>query len=804
MLRGFRNPRTRRCRPVCEFAVLAIALPAAVSAAPLQVVLTRIGFPGSRGNFVRNGTWTPVVVDISSVSGEPFDGEVRVARADADGDVTVDRMPVHLDRPPADHVRITLYALAGAASGRDAFPVEIRDDQGRLVQVYAPDPTYQVRPTEGAEPLDIGPDDVLILSVSSQTLGRLRELTDETRGVQYDRIPRVAHLSPADLPELWIGLEAVDHLVWDDARPEELTERQRRALIEWVRQGGHLVIAASRSAPSMRLLPSFDRILPVDVGEVEMVENLPELRRRLLAPSSTEEAPASRRGSEWWRQPYPDPLPVVRCTLRKGAYRIPNAPGYTSDVVTQRSLGRGRVTFCAATLHDLFQPGDSAVSFFETLFHLVPIDPETQPQAYRTTESTRLFPYVAGAVAFIGSGSVYLLTAGIFSLVYVLAATIGIWRILGRRGWRHQSWNAFAVVSLAASALAAAAVNGVRGFGESLRQVSIVDMEAGKTVGTGTVLIGLKTGLDRTMDLWLPDDPKADASPGLTRGFLRPMPASANPLETGGTFTDPVEYRLRPSSAVLEGVRIRGTLKRLEGRWRGPLAGRIEAKIAVKGRTIEEGSYLVNHLGVDLTDCYLLQARVDPYVVPGYRDNWIYAFPIGTLAAGARVDLPGRCYRDWDESKNTLDAYIAQWTLRRAQEAWADRFMSVAIDRRFRRNVDFSIAGQEKNALLLLSTASEFEPRSVQRWGFRQQYALSQDRARSLDLSFRLRRDNMILIGFADDPGPIRLMRRTGEKTFTPLPPDPDASWTMYRIDLPVTVLDADADPLAGEDDKVE
>ncbi len=48
----------------------------------------------------------------------------------------------------------------------------------------------------------------------------------------------------------------------------------------------------------------------------------------------------------------------------------------------------------------------------------------------------------------------------------------------------------------------------------------------------------------------------------------------------------------------------------------------------------------------------------------------------------------------------------------------------------------------------------------------------------------------MILIGFADDPGPIRLFRRTGDGGYRVLNPDPDRSWTMYRIRIPVTVLE--------------
>ena len=56
-----------------------------------------------------------------------------------------------------------------------------------------------------------------------------------------------------------------------------------------------------------------------------------------------------------------------------------------------------------------------------------------------------------------------------------------------------------------------------------------------------------------------------------------------------------------------------------------------------------------------------------------------------------------------------------------------------------------------------------------------------------------------MLIGFADDPGPVRLFRRTGDRPYRMLEPDPDRSWTMYRIRIPVTLHEVEPEEEAEE-----
>jgi hypothetical protein len=793
-----RNRSTvKRLGAICA-AASALCIPHAAQGM-VEVNVTRAGFPTlQRGDVIRSGAWVPIIVDLALLDEQSFDGSVRLGQFDNDGDECYDRVDVHLRAETGGAQRLYLYALANPLANQGRFIVELFDDEGEAVEVVSQgELTFQAQPAQ--RPSTIDPDDILILLLSSGTLGDIQKLTDPDQQERFAPPVHIGHISPTELPELWIGLETVDYIVWDDARPEQLRKRQIDALLEWVRQGGTLLITASRTAGSLRLTDSIYAVLPVDLGEIKAVENLPDLRRALLAPKSDRKR-RSEIDSPWWEIPFESPVTIVECALRDGAVRVPEDGSSQSDIVTRRRIGRGHVIFCAVTLRDLLGGGGDARRFFRELFHLrVLADPDAGSPGFQS-----LFSQVVGAVAFTRSGSLYLGVAIIFSAGYVLLATFGTWGVLGARGWRHHSWTAFALVGVAASLLSVVAVNSVRGFGETLHQLTIVDLDAGQAHGYATAFFGLKTGTDRTLDLWLPSDPLGATEPGATRCFLRPLPVGNDPATASTSYADPGEYRVVPASAVIDGVRIRATLKRFEGRWAGSLGGTVTGEIAVKGIRILEGSYVINDLGVDLKECYLLHTTRALTGDTGPRSGEIYAFPIGDVPSdGRKLDLVARCYPVSGNPRSvgdeeTVTQIIDQSTLASAQKGWGSPFAGFSSKLGYGSGPDrpFTL-GEEKNALLLLSTAGECEPQGSA--GMAQfvfgSYIWSRDRLRGLDLREDLRPDTVILIGFADDPGPVRLFRRTGDRPYRMLEPDRKRSWTMYRIRIPATLHDVPSEP---------
>ena len=146
-------------------------------------------------------------------------------------------------------------------------------------------------------------------------------------------------------------------------------------------------------------------------------------------------------------------------------------------------------------------------------------------------------------------------------------------------------------------------------------------------------------------------------------------------------------------------------------------------------------------------------------------------------------------------------------TLAKLQEEWSAPFRGVLASMGYGSGGDDGfVMGQEQNALMLLSTIGEFDPKTIssrmgnllggiQTW--------SRDRLRQLDLREQLQAGraplddrpveagSLVLIGFAADPGPVRLFARSGDRAYKPVPPEASASWTMYRIRIPITKLDS-------------
>lgn len=780
------------------FAAMPVLSPRAEAA--VEVNVTHVGFRAvGRGDVVRAGSWAPVLVDLALTAQQvSFDGRLRVGQTDADGDECYDEVEAHLRADTGGTQRAVLYALPTSRNGATRVYVELFDAEGHATQVVSQgELTFRAMP---AEPPELAQDDdVIILEVSAGTGGRVQDLVAPDQAERMERRPVVALASPSDLPELWIGLDMVDHIIWEDADPAALTNRQLAALLEWTRQGGTLLVAAARGAPRIVQTAALAEALPVQLGDIIPVDDLVDVRERLLNVNA---------------QDLDDPgfspsVPLVRVTPRPGAKVLAREDAFNADVITRGALGRGQVLFCAIALKDLFSAPGAAHLFFQTLFGLKTWDTD---RATSVTPRSVLRRVVA-MVSFATSGTMYLLLAGVLSFGYILAATFGGWALLGRRGWLHHSWTAFALIAVVASLLSVVVVRAIHGFGDTLHQFTVVDMNAGSAYGNAMVMLGIKSGVDRRADFWLPSDPLAEVEPGASNNFLRPMPGGEESAEAASSFADPEPYRATPSRAQLERVRMRATLKRLEGRWSGPVGGRVTGQVFVRRVFGEDSgpydfrftgdSYVSSELGVLLRDCYVLHTVYDPLVDPQgprlpsgrKRNDEIYAYYIGDLPGdGSRVLLAPRCYTAKDPDKQYEQ--MKQNALIERQPQWALPFRSVVSQIGAGITGDAGLAlGTEENAILLMSTISEFD---ALHGASSADYAIgintySRDGLRWLDIDEQLRSDQIVLIGFADDPGPVRLFRREGNRPFSRIEPREGRSLTVYRVRIPVNQRSADA-----------
>lgn len=770
----------------CLLGVLCAVAPAR---AALVGKVVHVGFPASIGDVVSSGAWAPVMVELALEGANSFDGFLRVSQRDKDGDLACDRVAVQLRADSGARRTYVLYCIVGPLSGAaGAISVDVLDQEGSFVEVVSEDtgkPTRSLRPAQMPERL--GGNEYVILSLSDRGKGKLAYLDGFDQPDKFDRPIVVTQLAPADLPDRWQGLEMLDAIVWDAADATKLSPAQIEGLVTWVRHGGHLLIAASTTSDTLAQNKRLSAILPVKIGRVVPQETrLPNLRRGLLDDKAE---PEDSR--------YSTPIPVALGQPVAGAETLAAERALdNATVAARRRLDRGTVMFVGATLADLMPEGEALkpVEFFKRTLRL------RQPRAQGGTApvTPSLFPVLEQTVGFRQSTGLYLLGAVLFSIIYVAVATFGSWWFLRSRGWTRHAWSAFAVVAGAAAALSLLVAQSMRGVELKLHQLTVVDATVGQAEATATAYFGVKTPTHSLLDVWMPSDYTQETKPERSDGYLKPLPSSVgDDALAGSSYSDPARYRLVPASALVEDVPVRATLKQFEGRWIGQLRRTIEAKVNVgplKDETgqeqgILEGSTVTNKLGHPLRNCLLVQARRNAFLSNfndiSPRHEWILAHPVGDIADGETIDLAERAYAD---PQGIGQLSVEKWrarTLKEYHKQWGRKFQSsnpfgggsdVVKDLRLEDYQD---------ALLLMTLLGEHQPSVLTNTISPGGYDFDRRHLPQLDRSDELTTDRVLLIGFAEEQGPVMLCARSGRGEFKPQLAD--VAYTMYRFWIPVT-----------------
>jgi len=777
------NPHSRLTPIITAVVLSALADPAS---ATVVGEIVSIGFPSVGGMFegrdvVRTGAWVPVVVDLSLKDQASFDGWLRLSQPDKDGDLCYDMQKVQLlGEVPR---RYWLYVPArgsGRSGGRPSdYSVEVLSADGVRVTLESGGQRVSVL-TPRTTPDTLTADEYLVLSVAKRSVGKLTLMGAPQRAEKFSRIVRIAHIDPAQLPARWQGLEIVDAVVWDDADPADLTSLQLEALLEWTRFGGHLIVAAGRTADAIAR-SKLEPHLPVEVGPVESVSAFPRLYRNLLAARDDHKATIA------------PPVSVSTCRLKAGATDIVTERDPPRTIMARGRLGRGRLTFIAASLRELLSGLDDepVERCYTRLLELRDATPSAA--GYGMIE---LFDILSNWVGFTQTGAAYLAVAMLFAAAYIFVATFGSWYVLQRRHMLKHSWSLFGIVAVAASGLSVAGVQAARGVGKKLVQMTIVDVEAGQTSARATTYIGLKTGVFGRLDVWIADDYPQVTAPDLSTAYLKPLPASPQ-FGSERYYADPGRYRLAPNRAEILSSPIRGTLKQFEGRWSGALDGRLVAQLSlVEGpdgkydKRIAPTSTIANHLGVDLYDCYIVYTDRNVFVSGAShaagRPEYTYLFrlPMGALTQGQSFVFGNTLYldprtgevlsfRDWGTAK-TLQVGLASW-----------RALFERLD--FGRRAGWEHLGRHEAALLLCSMFSEYRPEPTTSPTGQLRFAtgaVSAERCRHLDISSSIDTDTALFVGFSRDPGPARVCTRTGDSRYEPV--HVLESVTMYRILIPL------------------
>ncbi len=733
--------------------------------------IAQTGFASEAGPCFREGRWCPLRVDLTLRGESTFQGVLRVIQTDTDGDRIISEREVGLSGEGVTR-SFWIYSLPDM-HGDEPFLVQLLDEQGAALMFD--DGTGGTVPqlVERMPAALVNHEVTLVLDMSERALSQfsqsVRVLNNELRGSIL-----LARTIPMEIPPAWYGLEMIDAIVWDAADPSKLDFTQIDALIGWVQHGGHLIIAAGRTAGTLKQ-SRFDELLPVDIGSARQVDELPDLQTKLLGFSA--------------QQSLPEPVTVCNATIREGALQR-FGTRKQSWVGTSR-VGMGRITFVSAELADLISLETERGRLLGGLLGMRLRSPE--PEQRRFAVPVDLFSDARQTVDFVKRTGALMGLAILFVVGYALTATVVSWHWLKRRDWKHHNWTAFSIVVLAASGLSLAAVQIVRGIGTDLHELSIVDLDVDSATASGTSFFGVKTASHTKLDLWLPgsaDDEDGDLQTGCT---LQPMPPGPTSMMLAGTgeqrgFLSPLEYTVHAGRAMLEDVPFRATLKQFVGQWTGPVQGSFRARIELDRGTVLDSSWLENNLDETLLGCYLIVARLDPK--RERKAEAIEVYDVGTIEPGERIERLGAFLEDRLLQAKGIKSPGDNEPVRPEN-------LGVLMDKWIRDLTPSLVPGwlgeQERRidpnnydkALLLLSTLAEYDELTGK--GQLSRPNLLPGYCRSLDRSDSLSRRTAMLVGFSKGPGPVRLYSRNSRKKnrdFSPL--IPSEARTMYRIFIPV------------------
>ena len=605
---------TRRLGPLAL--LCALAAPTARAAdAPIVVERLRVGLSEvpTEGVF-KEGTWTPVAVDLAAGPAR-FVGFLEVLAPDDDGTAVVARVPIDLK---AKETRTyTTYLRPGVKASN--FAARAVDESGR--------PRGKERDESGADWIDASQTVVALLGNPrgvEEVAGLQSFLTPSITGggselrVIRVRPPRGA-MSPGSVPGRWYGYDIADVVVLDtadDAIMADLADGGKAsALEEWVRQGGHLVVAGATRTQMLADNAILRRMLPAvptesltlnDLGALESYAGSARFGRNVRA------------------------LSVARLEVAPGhsAQVLASTVGGTpTNLVVRGAWGFGRVTILGVDAGlSPFADWAGAKDLWVKVLDLRgrPADSPGSPAPYSNgafyqggtrdlagvlQQSLERFPGVKLVPFGVVAGFVFL---------YILLIGPGDYFFLKKVLKRMElTWVTFPLIVVGVSTAAYLAAYAIKGSDLRVNKVDAVDIDQsgpGEPALRGHSWVSLFSPHNR--DYGVAFDPKpldADAPAAAPakgdRSTLVSWFASPEPTLRAGTGAGMggSSYRQAPTneSEALEGVRVAiWSTKGFGARWSGTSARAVDADLTPVGGDRLTGT-VVNRLKKPLRDAWV-------------------------------------------------------------------------------------------------------------------------------------------------------------------------------------------------------
>lgn len=561
------------------FAFLAALLfTAAPTQAQNEVTITidaeNLGLDG----IVRPGAWTPVRVTLKSNLPKPTAVICQWTLDDVQGDRVVVERELTLNPDRSQHRWLYAQPHVNISSPRWNFHA-LDANTGKLLGTHR----VQVRAER------IKNTQVAVIGIFGHRPGGLQAYASEH--TQHEPIHFLNLERTRNLPDRWYGYSMMQALIWtrgDQSNdPDDLDRETNDAIREWVRRGGHLVIALptvgqlwTKSTMS-DLLPPVDLIRHTDQempwflsllpGKIDKIDYL-ELRPRAGSKQKVTTLLRAKRG--------PDPV-YPKDTAEATAANTTFGPReeHGPAIVAAHRYGYGMVTLVGIDLNDrrllnaqlpngpylwgnIFgwrSPAFTA-AFIKNRMQAddggLPID--------LGREKEELGGFIDGGIRMTKQVAGRLMAAiFLFSLYWLVAGPIGF-AMLRQRKILHHSWLAFTGVVLVFTVLAWGGAFMLRPIKTNIMHFSVVDFDSQSQdvhIHSWFTLYVPKHGeVEVKVD---PEDAAAGihvlASAGLMEGSDR------------GEFLDPQNYSMHAGSPSHLRIPFRSTSKQLEADYLGPL-----------------------------------------------------------------------------------------------------------------------------------------------------------------------------------------------------------------------------------------
>jgi hypothetical protein len=638
----------------------------------------RVGLAEDRADQAyKIGTWTPVRVDLQG-GPERFVGELRVIVPDDGGVPTIVRRRVEV--PARSPASFSTYVRPGDTASN--FRVEVHDESGRLRALETEDNVSWLDPEQIVLAVVGNPGGVELLPNMAE-FRSTDPLQDARLIVSRLRVPE-------GIPDRWYGYDAVEALILDLNDPgtvEGLQDFRSQPLLQWVRNGGHLVLAGSFarwqtvSGPDSVLaevLPALptERTETGDLGTIESFVGS-------NAPITTPEQPVS--------------VTTFEPVSGRGARILLDDRSVGGPVIVRGPYGLGRVTVVGLSVDERpFTDWRDRNAFWARVLDLGGREPSLSESntssAFYTGEVRDLSSYLHRSLEqFQGVRLVPFGWVAAFVFVYILLIGPGDYFFLKRVLKRMElTWITFPAIVVVVSLIAYATAYAVKGTDLRINRVDVVDIDQGfgdgdRYLARGTSFATIFSPQNRDYDvtvLPLPIDtdapeaadpvPPSQVDEVITTWFgiaERSFGGMGNTggmalTSTGYSYQSPNDPMSSSPPSTLAGVRVPiWTTRALVGTWFDDMPPALDAELTDLGGNRLDGT-ITNRLGRTMNqvliayagDVYLFDQPIAPGEtvriasasnrnLTGYLDqiargfNQIYTYDPNATVTVSRADL---------------------------------------------------------------------------------------------------------------------------------------------------------------------